>query len=190
MKKILLISTVLTVLIGIALLIMLPVSHSMIQTGLNGTKWYNGAAPIFASGIVGDTPVKETLLVKATTKAFEGNLAWTALVGWLLIMLATILTALSLVLLLFKSRKARNASNILKFVSTVFFAAAGIMLLFTVRVFAEAQVSLKKDYAETFIKSYKLSSAWITSAILSMVCGAVLVAPYILKLFISEKEEE
>lgn len=189
MKKILIISSILTVLIGVTLLILLPLSHSMTQTGLNGTKWYSGAAPIFASGLVGDTPIKETLLVKATTKAFDGKLAWTALVGWLFILLATLLTAFSLVLQLFKSGKARNASNIMKFVSTVLFVGAGIMLFFTVRVFAEAQVSVKKDFVETFTKSYKLSGVWITSAILSMVCGAILVFPFVLKLFISEKEE-
>lgn len=189
MKKILVLSGILTVLIGLTLIILLPASHSMIQTGLNGTKWYGGAAPIFAAGLMGDTPIKETLLVKATTKDFTGNLAWTALVSWLFILLGTLLTTLSLILPLFKSRKATNASNILKFVSTVLFITAGVLTFFTVKVFAEAQVSVKKDYAETFIKSYKLSGTWITCAILSMVCGGILVFPFVLKLFISEKEE-
>lgn len=110
---------------------------------------------------------EETILGNAVTKP-----AVTALIAWILIIVALVILLLGVILPLLKVKALDKFAGVLNLVAVCALVVAGVLLFFTVGAFTSAN-GVDKDSVQYF----HLGAGWVVAAILSIVGGVVAILP-------------
>ena len=170
MKKYLKFAGAVAFVIGLVAFILLMATHSLVAKENSGT-WFSGISAIFGGG-------------KASALGFEGDseakLAWTALIAWILELVALLILCAGVVLPLLKVKALDKFAGILNLVAVIALVLAGILTFLTVPVFGAAN-----DWSDT--KDWLLGAGWVVSGILAIVGGAVAILPAVVD-FLGKKK--
>ena len=160
MKKVLKFSGVIALVLAIVAFILLMATTGVYYQykGSDTRVLYAGTTVLFGND-------KETWLGTAHT-----SLAPTALIGWILIVVAMIIVALGVILPLLKVKALDKFAGLLNLVAVVAFIVAGVLLFFTVPAFISANGGDNTDY-------FHLGAGWVIGAILAIAAGAFAILP-------------
>ena len=164
MKKFLKFSGIVAFVLGLVAFILLMATA--------GVTFKAEGALITASGEAAGTTVlfgkTETVLgVKVVTKA-----APTALIAWILIIVALLALCLAIVAVLLKSKSLSKFAGLLNVCAALALVVAGVLLFFTVASFTGAN-----DVSKEAVKYYHLGGGYVVAAILALLGGVVALLP-------------
>lgn len=156
---------------GIIAFVLGLVAFILLLATVGVTFKYEGAL-VSASGEAAGTTVlfgktEKIMGVEVVTKA-----APTALIAWILIIVALIILCLGVVLPLLKVKALEKFAGLLNLVAVIALVVAGILLFFTVLGFTGAN---KVD--SDAVKYYHLGAGWVVAAILAILGGVVAILP-------------
>ena len=112
-----------------------------------------------------------TALGDAVTKASP-----TALIGWILVILAMVILCVGVVMSLLKVKAAEKYAGLLNLVAVFALVVAGVLVFFTVLGFTGAN---KVD--SDAVKYYHLGGGYVAAAILALLAGVVAALPVFLE---------
>ena len=122
---------------------------------------------------------QETILGTAEYKP-----AATALIAWILVLVAIIILVAGVVLPLLKVSALEKFAGLLNLIAVCALVVAGILLFFTQPVFNQAN----KTSLGTLYDDYKLSFAFVMSAILAIAGGVIAILPAAMDFIGSKKK--
>ncbi len=119
--------------------------------------------------------MRETITAEGEIQA---TLAWTGLIGWILMLVAILILIAGFVLPLLKVTALEKFAGILNLVAVVSLIVAGILVFISAPVFQEAN----KDNALSLLwagyyKDFTLGVGWIFAGILAVVGGVLAILP-------------
>ena len=109
---------------------------------------------------------EKTVLGDVVTKA-----APTALVAWILIIVATVALLAGVVLPLLKAKDAQKIAGLMNVCAALLLVVGGVLLFFTVNSFTSV------NDLSSYAKYHHLTAGWIVSAILALLGGVVALLP-------------
>lgn len=165
MKKFLQFSGLIALGLALVAFILLMACPSVVYLD-NVNNWYSGLAAIFAGG-----KVQGTLGGATITTDFDGKLAATALIAWILIVVAMLILIAGVVLPLLKIKALEKFAGLLNLVAVCSLVIAGVLVFFTVPVFASAN-----DWGNA-VDGWGLGAGWIIAGILAILGGVVAILP-------------
>lgn len=101
----------------------------------------------------------------------------TALIAWILVLVAVIILVAAVVLPLLKVNALEKFAGILNLVAVGALVTAGILLFFTQGAYNEANVAVIGETKVYGYSDFKLTFGYVLAAILAIVAGVVAVAP-------------
>lgn len=104
--------------------------------------------------------------------AVDAKLAWPALIGWILVLVAMIILLAGVVLPLLKVKALDKFAGVLNLVAVASLVTAGILIFFTEPAFGAAN-----EWSEDAIKAWTLGGGYIAAGILAIVGGALAILP-------------
>ena len=162
MKKYLKFSGIVALVFALVAFILMMACKSIIHVDNSGT-WYSGIAAIFAGG-------------KASALGFEGDfdgkLAWTALIAWILILAAMVIILAGIILPLLKVKALDKFAGVLNLVAVCALVVGGILLFFTKPAFLGAN-----DVDADNFKYWKLGGGFVVAGILAIIGGCFAILP-------------
>ena len=164
MKKFLQFSGLIALVVAIIGFILMMSTHSLEYVNGNAHGWYDGTSAIFGSGkyLAGWGGL-------SVVDAFNGNLAWNALLAWIFALVAMLILCLGVVLPLLKVKALEKWAGLLNLIAVGLLIVGGIFMFFTVPSFASAN-EFNTDH-------YSLGAGWVIGGILFIIAGALAIAP-------------
>ena len=160
MKKYLKFAGAVAFVFALVAFILMMATHSLVAKDNSGT-WFSGISAIFGNG-------------RLALAGFEGDsdakLAWTALIAWILELVALLILCAGVVLPLLKVKALDKFAGVLNLVAVIALVTAGILTFLTVPVFGAAN-----DWNST--KDWLLGAGWVVAGILAIVGGAIAILP-------------
>ena len=160
MKKYLKFAGAVAFVFALVAFILMMATHSLVAKDNSGT-WFSGISAIFGNG-------------RLALAGFEGDsdakLAWTALIAWILELVALLILCAGVVLPLLKVKALDKFAGVLNLVAVIALVTAGILTFLTVPVFGAAN-----DWNST--KDWLLGAGWVVAGILAIIGGAIAILP-------------
>ena len=166
MKKYLKYSGLVALVFALVAFILLMASHSVVYAD-NPANWYSGISAVFGNGTA-----QIDVMGWSKSGAVDAKLAWTALIGWILILVAMIIVLAGVILPLLKIKVLEKFAGVLNLVAVGALVTAGILIFFTEPAFGAAN-----EWSEEAIKAWTLGGGYIAAGILSIVGGAIAILP-------------
>ena len=166
MKKFLQFSGLIALVLGLVAFILLMASHSVVYAD-NTANWYSGISAVFGGGTA-----QVSIAGWSNSGSVNAKLAWPALIGWILILVAMIILLAGVVLPLLKVKALEKFAGVLNLVAVAALVTAGILIFFTEPAFGAAN-----EWSEESIKAWTLGGGYIAAGILSIVGGAIAILP-------------
>ncbi|MBO4856878.1 MAG: hypothetical protein J5511_05905 [Bacilli bacterium] len=166
MKKFLQFSGFIALVLGLVAFILLMASHSVVYAD-NTANWYSGISAVFGGGTA-----QVSIAGWSNSGSVNAKLAWPALIGWILILVAMIILLAGVVLPLLKVKALEKFAGVLNLVAVAALVTAGILIFFTEPAFGAAN-----EWSEESIKAWTLGGGYIAAGILSIVGGAIAILP-------------
>ena len=166
MKKYLKYSGIVALVFALVAFILLMASHSVVYAD-NPANWYSGISAVFGNGTA-----QIDVMGWSKSGAVDAKLAWTALIGWILILVAMIIVLAGVILPLLKIKVLEKFAGVLNLVAVGALVTAGILIFFTEPAFGAAN-----EWSEEAIKAWTLGGGYIAAGILSIVGGAIAILP-------------
>ena len=158
MKKFLQFAGIISAVLAIAAFIFMMAGNSLVYKASDSTTFtVSGIRALFGGK-------EEGLLTTVDIKP-----AATALIAWILVLVAIIILIAGVVLPLLKVKALEKFAGILNLVAVCALVVGGILLFFTKPVFASAN--------EMNLDNYKLSFAFVFAAILAIAGGVIAILP-------------
>ena len=166
MKKFLQFSGIIALVLGLVAFILLMASHSVVYAD-NTANWYSGISAVFGGGTA-----QVSIAGWSNSGSVNAKLAWPALIGWILILVAMIILLAGVVLPLLKVKALEKFAGVLNLVAVAALVTAGILVFFTEPAFGAAN-----EWSEESIKAWTLGGGYIAAAILAILGGVVAILP-------------
>ena len=166
MKKYLKYSGIVALVFALVAFILLMAAHSVVYAD-NPANWYSGISAVFGNGTA-----QIDVMGWSKSGAVDAKLAWTALIGWILILVAMIIILAGVILPLLKIKVLEKFAGVLNLVAVGALVTAGILIFFTEPAFGAAN-----EWSEEAIKAWTLGGGYIAAGILSIVGGAIAILP-------------
>ena len=110
--------------------------------------------------------------------SIEATLAWTGLIGWILMLVAILILIAGFVLPLLKVNALEKFAGVLNLVAVISLVVAGILVFISAPVFQEANKD--NGLSVLWVSNYKdftLGTGWVFAGILSIVGGVLAILP-------------
>lgn len=166
MKKFLQFTGLIALVLGLVAFILLMASHSVVYAS-NTANWYSGISAVFGGGTA-----QVSIAGWSTSGSVDAKLAWPALIGWILILVAMIILLAGVVLPLLKVKALEKFAGVLNLVAVAALVTAGILIFFTEPAFGAAN-----EWSEESIKDWTLGGGYIAAGILSIIGGVFAILP-------------
>ena len=165
MKKIAKHLGLISFILAIVAFVLLMVSHGLVNNGEYVSSWYSGMAVIFGKGdaCLGGFGINVVSQV-------EVEVAWSALLGWIFVLVAAVIYLIGFALPLLKVKALVKFSGLLNLIAAGLAIVGGVFLFLTVSTFAAAQGWSNAD-------GWSLGVGWVIAAILAIVAGVVALIP-------------
>lgn len=124
---------------------------------------------------------KETSTVLGVTFTGETKLAWSALVGWIFVIVALIILLLGIILPLVKVTALEKFAGVLNLVAVVLLIVAGVFAFISLSVFCTA------NGLDSVPEKWSLGAGWVIAGILAIVGGVVAILPAVVDLIGKKK---
>ncbi len=148
-------------LVGFLLLMLTPIIEYH-----NGSDWMTITGGVFGGG----RSIAHTGAITVEGDA-DAKLAWTGLVGWILMLVAIIILIAGFVLPLLKVTALEKFAGILNLVAVIALVAAGILIFVSRPVFwAANEMGNNTDH-------WGLGAGWVFAGILAIVAGVLAILP-------------
>ena len=157
MKKVLKFAGLISAVLALAAFIFLLAGNAIVYETSSATYKVVGTRALFGGEV-------ETLLGTVTYKP-----AATALIAWILILVAMLILVLGVVLPLLKVKALEKIGGILNLAAVCALVIGGVLLFFTKGVYASAN--------DINLDDWKLAFAFVFAGILSIVAGLIALAP-------------
>ena len=164
MKKFLKFAGAVAFVFALVAFILLMATHSVVYAD-NTANWYSGLAAIFGKGTA-----QVNIMGWSNSGDFDGKLAATALIGWILILVAMIILLAGVLLPLLKVKALDKFAGLLNLVAVCALVTAGILVFFTVPAFAAANEWNSAD-------GWTLGAGFIVAGILAILGGLIAILP-------------
>ncbi len=162
MKKFLQFAGLISAVLAIAAFIFMMAGNGLVNKVSDSTTYtVSGIRAIFGGK-------EETILGTAEYKP-----AATALIAWILVLVAIIILVAGVVLPLLKVSALEKFAGLLNLIAVCALVVAGVLLFFTQPVFNQAN----KSSLGTLYDDYKLSVAFVFAAILAIAGGVIAILP-------------
>ena len=161
MKKILQFAGLISAVLAIVAFILLLAGKALVYETSSAQYFVSGTRALFGGK-------EETILGTAEYKP-----AATALIAWILVLVAIIILVAGVVLPLLKVNALEKVAGLLNLVAVCALVVGGILLFFTQPVFNAAN----ETALGTIYDDYKLGAAYVIAAILAILGGVVAILP-------------
>ena len=166
MKKFLKFSGIVALVFALVAFILLMAAHSVVYAD-NTANWYSGISAVFGNGTA-----QVDIMGWSKSGSVDAKLAWPALIGWILMLVAMVIILLGIVLPLVKVKALDKFAGVLNLVAVGALVTAGILVFFTEPAFGAAN-----EWSEEAIKAWTLGGGYVAAGILSIIGGAVAILP-------------
>ena len=166
MKKFLKFSGIVALVFALVAFILLMASHSVVYAD-NTANWYSGISAVFGGGTA-----QVNIMGWTKSGSVDAKLAWPALIGWILIVVAMVILLLGIVLPLLKVKALEKFAGVLNLVAVCALVAAGILVFFTEPAFGAAN-----DWSSDAIKQWTLGAGYVVAGILAILGGVCAILP-------------
>ena len=162
MKKALKFSGLAALLFALVAFILLMASHSVVYAD-NTANWYSGISAVFGGGTA-----QVDIMGWSKSGSVDAKLAWPALIGWILIVVAMVILLAGVVLPLLKV-KALD-----KFAGMITLCAAALLVVAAILIFCSKAAFVAANNA---FDDYGLSFAFVFAGILSILAAGIAALP-------------
>ena len=170
MKKLLKFSGICAAVIALVGFILLMTTPILELHGDNG--W-----AIVGGGVFGGGTFKSQLGGYIVEHAADSKLAWTGLIGWILMLVAILILIAGFVLPLLKINTLEKFAGILNLVAVISLVVAGILVFVSAPVFQHANGAEVGGEWQDAYTNYTLGVGWIFAGILAIVGGCLAILP-------------
>ena len=169
MKKYLKFSGIVALVFALVAFILLMASHSVVYAE-NTANWYSGISAVFGGGTA-----QISIGGWSNSGSVDAKLAWPALIGWILILVAMVIILAGIILPLLKV-KALD-----KFLGLITLVAAGLLIVAAIFAFVSKGVLFAvNEYNNA--NDWTLGAGWVIGGILFILAGGVAACPVVLGL--------
>ena len=131
--------------------------------------WYSGVAVIFGKGPASSSG--SILGFGGTLNGdFEGTLSWSALLGWIFVLVSMVIVCLGIVLPLLKINALQKFAGLLNLIAVGLLVVGAIFTFIALPTFAAANNWNSTDH-------WALGAGWVIAGILYIIAGAIAILP-------------
>lgn len=170
MKKFLQFAGLIGAVLAIVAFILMMATNALTYTSGSTTTFVAGSRAIFGGSV-------ETLLGTVNYKP-----AATALIAWILVLVAMLVLLVINVLPLLKVKALDGISGLLNLIAVGALVVGGILLFFTKGAYNAANASQVGNTTVYYFDDYALGAGYVFAAILAILGGAVAFMPVLMKL--------
>lgn len=183
MKKVLKFAGIAAAVLGLVALILISVCP--VVEYHSGSDWANLTGGVFGGG----KSVVHSGSMTITDDSAEAKLAWSGLIGWILMLVAILILVVGFVLPLLKVKAVEKFAGILNLVAVGCLIVAGVLVFVSKGVFGHANgTDLAGEWHDAFTdEGWRLGTGWIIGGILSILGGLVAICPTVVDLIGKKK---